>query len=539
MVDPNGRIAATVLAALASYCEREGIVVDARLRLVGAAVGYSAPPAEVIDGPHDLGRIHESAVDASTRVTRGAWYTPQWLAEQLVASTVDRVGTVVDPACGGGVFLLAAADRLRDLGASPRRIVGDLLVGFDIDPVAVMVTEAALWLWSVEAGEAAVAGEAIMVGDPLLDAVLPTVDFVVGNPPFLGQLRADTADDRDRRAALRSRWGSAVQPYTDTSWLFLLAGIDAVRAGGAVTLVLPQSVLAARDAEMIRDQVDAVASLEDCWVDDGATFAASVHCCAPRLRRTASGTPNDWTRPLLTATGVPDVDPVSDGVLGDVATAIGGFRDEYYGLVDAVAEDGVGPQLVTSGAIDPLLLRATPTRFAKRAWTTPTIDPAKVVGRAALWMSQQAQPKLLVASQTRVLEAIVDPDGTLLGGVPVIVVRPHAEQAPMLWHLAAAIHAPVMSAWILRHTAGTALTGDACRPTAALIAALPLPSDRVAWDEAAAHAHALSNLVTSAPADDLDRRGAQWDAFAVVADRAYGVDDPELRLWWKSRLPLR
>ena len=75
------------------------------------------------------------------------------------------------------------------------------------------------------------------------------VDVVVGNPPFLGQLgrahRSDAGGDRGgcgRTSARRSA------RYTDAAALFLLVGARAVRPGGAVALILPTSVLGARDA---------------------------------------------------------------------------------------------------------------------------------------------------------------------------------------------------------------------------------------------------------------------------------------------------
>ncbi len=132
---------------------------------------------------------------------------------------------------------------------------------------------------------------------------------------------------------------------------------------------------------------------------------------------------------------------------------------------------------------------------------------------------------MLVATQTKVLEAVADPAGELLGSVPVVVVRPNDPQ--QLWHVLALLQAPATSAWLLRRSAGTALSADACRPTAALLAALPLPVDAAAWDRAAV----------------LARRAAAGepviDRFAEAADAAYGLTGPEVRRWWLDRLPRR
>lgn len=519
MVDVGARLAGTFLAR----CAARSLTPDDRLRILDldpTAVDDEAPG-------EPLGTLHERLVSTAERRTRGAWYTPAWLADTLVARTVDGPVTVADPACGGGVFLLAAAQRLQALGAEPGVIVADLLWGCDVDPLAVAVCEAELWLWSASHGSATVAGARLVVGDPLLDTTIPAVEVVVGNPPFLGQLKKGTSVDADRRRLLGDRWGAAVRPYTDASWLFLLAAVEAVRPGGRVSLVLPQSVLGARDAAVIRDRIDRGAELVDCWVDDGSTFDAAVDVCAPVLQRTTeTRRGNDWLAALGERAGTPLVDlRVTAGVLGDRATVLAGFRDEYYGLVDAVHEDGDGPQLVTSGAVDPLRLRAHPVRFAKRRWHRPTIDIDRTVGRARRWVAAQSAPKLVVASQTRVLEAVVDEEGAMVAGVPALAVLP--DDADDLWLLAAAIHAPAASAWMLQRTIGTGLSADSCRPTSDLVSGMPLPGDEGPWRAAAVVARALA-----AGAD-------RWEEFAELADAAFCVDDPGLRNWWLGRLPLR
>lgn len=516
--------AATLAATFVARCAADGLQPDPALRLLRHATDGVGPTTQ--DG--SLGALHEQLTASAERRDRGAWYTPRWLADDLVGRTVRRVEQVADPSCGGGVFLLAAADRLAALGAAPQRVVAELLWGADIDPLAVAVTEAELWRWSAERGAPAVAGDNLVVGDTLVGLRIPKIAAVVGNPPFLGQLKSSTSSDAHRRRALADRWGAAVQPYTDIAWLFLLAAVDAVDDDGSVALVMPQSLLAARDAAEVRAGVDRRAVLDDCWVDDGRAFAAAVDVCAPvlRVRQPSSGShENDWTASVGDALGVPYVALRADETLGGRATMLAGFRDEYYGLVDAVREGGVGPRLVTSGAIDPFRAVDAPVRFARRRWVGPVVDVTRAEGRAVRWLAEQDGPKLIVASQTKVLEAVVDVDGSMVAGVPAIVVRP--SDGADLWHLAAAIHAPSISAWMLRRTAGSALSADACKPTASLLDAMPLPTETEHWDRAAGIATAIAG------GDD------RWEEFAVAADAAYGIDDADLRSWWLGRLPLR
>jgi len=531
-------VGATLAGAFVAAVRREGLEPDPTLRLLSDhGPNPAAAPPEVLAGdvpvlrdPYDLGPLHEQLVAGPERVRRGAWYTPRWLAEELVALAVGDRGVVADPSCGGGVFLLAAADHLAARGHDPTEVV-DQLWGCDLDPLAVAVAEAALWWWSARAGAAVRMGDRLVVGDALTDVAVPVAAAVVGNPPFLGQLRSDTTMSDQRRAALQARFGGVVRPYTDTAWLFLVLAVRAVAPGGRVALVQPQSVLGARDAAGVRTAVAELADVVDTWADNGAAFDASVSVCAPVLvrrdtdRGEVEARPR-WTDALADVRHVPRIPSLNSRVLAEVATVHAGFRDEYYGLVDAIGEGGAGPRLVTVGAIDPCThLADRPVRFANRQWRDPRVDVAVLDGRARRWAEVQAGPKILVATQTRVVEAVADPDGRLLGSVPVLCVRPH--DVAQLWHLVAALHAPVISAWVVRRTIGTALSADACKPTAAVLCDLPLPEDGPAWDRAAALARRVS-------AGD-----AELDDLARAADAAYGIDDAGLHDWWTTRRPQR
>jgi hypothetical protein len=269
---------------------------------------------------------------------------------------------VCDPACGGGAFLVAAAERLHRAGVDRRRVVRDLLWGADIDPVGLAAAEAALALW---AGAAPPPGR-LVVGDALVrggelwpDRPAGGFGAVVGNPPFLGQLGRATAWTPALRRRLRARYGAALRPYTDAAWLFLLLGCELVRPGGRVVLVEPQSLVAARDAGAVRDAVGRQADLRELWVDDGRVFAASVRVCAPVLERTATPGPERWRELWADALRLPPAPVPARGgpTLGDRATVLAGFRDEYYGLAAVVrerapgdADAGVTP-LITSGAL--------------------------------------------------------------------------------------------------------------------------------------------------------------------------------------------
>ena len=90
--------------------------------------------------------LYESVITAPTRKRLGEYYTPDWLAERIVATTIERPleTRVLDPSCGSGTFLFQAARRYlaaaEDAGWSPASTLAGLtrhVLGMDLHPVAV------------------------------------------------------------------------------------------------------------------------------------------------------------------------------------------------------------------------------------------------------------------------------------------------------------------------------------------------------------------------------------------------------------------
>ena len=542
---PEAQRAAAVAGAATRWAEARGVRLDPGLALWSlAGAGLDPAPADPVDAQLNpaeaLGAALEAATDGGRRRAQGLHVTPGWLAEDLVARAVDRRLTVCDPACGGGVFLVAAAERLLRAGAGRQDIVRHLLWGADVDPVGLAAAEAALALW---AGEAPPPGR-LVVGDPLVAGPAlwpgaPPEGFgaVVGNPPFQSQLGRLTARTAAERGALRARWGPALRAYTDTAWLFLLLACELVRPGGRVVLVQPQSLVAARDAAAVRTAVDQRADLVDIWADDDRVFAAAVRVCAPVLlcRDAAVPAPADrWGELWARALGLPELPEPGGPPLGERATVWAGFRDEYYGLVPAVRESAPGDdpgavaRLVTSGVLDwgTCAWGARPIRFAKRRWRAPVVD-LDLLARgeaeaAARWVERTRRPKVVVATQTRTLEPAVDADGTWVPSVPALAVVPHDPDD--LWHLGAALAAPAATAWLARRAAGTGLERGAVRVSGPDLAALPLPTDPARWDEAADAWRAYT-----ARSSERAR-----ERFLAAAARAYEAPEAVTQ-WWHAQ----
>jgi hypothetical protein len=218
----------------------------------------------------------------------------------------------------------------------------------------------------------------------------------------------------------------------------------------------------------------------------------------------------------------PDPPPpvVLDGAhrLGTLASATSGFRDQFYGLSGAVVDepDGDRPKLVTCGVIDPARCDwgARPVRFARRRWAHPRVDIDALAPPLRRWVDDRLVPKVVLATQTRILEAAIDHDGSWVPSTPVIAVHGGVEDLPAI---ASVLLAPPVSAWAMTHYGGTALASDAIKLSAKQVGTIPLPTDDEEWRQGA----------VAVAAGDLEAGAGHMTA-------AYGCD-PAVTGWWTNR----
>lgn len=536
-------------------------------------------------GPEALGPVFEAAVDRSERRRRGVHFTPDAVADGLVARALDGLGPgdglrVLDPTCGAGAFLLATARLLLARGVPAPLIASRCLAGTDRDPGAVWTARVALaWLLGVAPESALTVADPLRVGGTGPDPVPSGVDVVVGNPPFLSQLARRTVRSARARREAHDRFGRLVGPYADGAVLFLLDGLERVRPGGRVAFVLPLSFLASRDAAGARRHLATAGRLRHLWLGGPGVFPeASVEVCAivverddgdqdrqgrmppvlrstgatfdplPAVATTAALGAGRWTGLVSDALGVPTVpthllEPDSGPrTVAAEATVTAGFRSEYYAITSCLAEAvggraGAGEApVVSSGLIDPLgtAWGVRPARMARQRWVAPVVDLGRLAARdpaVARWVEARRRPKVLVATQARTLEVVVDEEGELVPLTPVIAVEPRGAGISV-WHLAAALGGPLATAVAAARSVGTARSIRAVKLSAPEIRNLPLPEPGSAWDEAAAQAEALTRARAQG---DPVTRGA-WAAFGRAHCRAFAVADDRVLAWWLDRL---
>ena len=509
------------------------------------------PPAGWSD-PWLIGLVHEQAASFDERRKRGAWYTPAAVVRGLTRQAFDICSSslparVLDPTCGGGAFLLACLDQLVERGVEPVEALSRVR-GSDIDAGAVRASQRSLTTWAALHGIGSFDATANVVELDALErcAFSDPPELIIGNPPFASPLRAGAISPSAE--AYRVANSDALGPYADLASMHLHRAISQCQSGAVVSLVLPQSTLSSRDVGALRQHIESVAALRAAWATTEFVFDAGVRVWAPAFEVGAtqglvtvltSASPvvigerpySDWGPIAADAVGAPAVTvPSASGVLGDIATATAGFRDEYYGLAAACTEAGAAEpevRLVTVGAIDPLWCSwgEKPIKFASNQWSRPAIQRGQIEGKVGRWLDDQLVPKVLLATQTKVLEPFVDRSGTAAPSTPLIAVHSAPEQ---LDRVAAVLLAPPVVAWLYRRCFGAALSGDAIKVSARQLLEIPLPADTELWEEAAAIVGADTDMSIAAVTTRVVAVGR-------LMNEAYGAE-PNVLDWWLDRL---
>ena len=170
----------------------------------------------------------------------GAFYTPPELAEILVEWGVRQASDrVLDPSCGGYVFLDLAMKRLYRLGASERQ-ARRLAWGIDCDPAVHQV--------GLTRG---LPPEHLYPADffDISSRDLPTFAANLGNPPYV---RYQGWDAEASQAHARAEAAGVKLTRLASSWApFIVHGTSFLAPGGRMGQVLPAELLHAQYAQPI------------------------------------------------------------------------------------------------------------------------------------------------------------------------------------------------------------------------------------------------------------------------------------------------
>jgi adenine-specific DNA-methyltransferase len=204
------------------------------------------------DQPSRVASVSAAAVESLlARKARGAFYTPPAIARFLTEWAIadDPNARVLDPTSGDGVFLLAAGERLRELGAAPERVRAQLS-GVDIDAPSLHHARELLNEGKLDA--TLLPSDFFEVRTPAqIDAPFEWQDAVVGNPPFVRY--QDYGVKARRRAAAAALVQGVRLNGLASSWApMLVHAAGFLKPEGRLAMVVPAELLTVSYAEPIR-----------------------------------------------------------------------------------------------------------------------------------------------------------------------------------------------------------------------------------------------------------------------------------------------
>ncbi len=288
-------------------------------------------------GTEELGSVYESLLElhavvdpnertfgldarvGSERKTTGSYYTPPELISKLLDDALDPVIEearassdpeqalldlkVLDPACGSGHFLIAAAHRIADALASVREggtepspessrvafreVVGRCLCGIDINPMAVELCKVSLWLESNTPGRPlGFLDHRIVCGNSLLGTTPKLLADGITDAAF----RPLTGDDRQHvsslRKANRAERKEQAQGLLELEWSTASDAVDLASALCRIEMAADDTAeqVVAKEVEYARLRVSGPAVkaklIADAWC---AAFVAPKTVCDPPI----------------------------------------------------------------------------------------------------------------------------------------------------------------------------------------------------------------------------------------------------------------
>ncbi len=190
----------------------------------------------------------------SQRKERGAFYTPDVLALDLVEGAISRSDArVLEPSCGEACFLKHAWRRLVDLGASEAD-AAEQLFGCELHETSAEAARESL--------QANGMGAHIATGD-FFDYVAPQpMDAIVGNPPYI-RYQDFAGESRDKALARCEEYGVHLSSLCSSWAPFLVTCVSMLAQGGSLGMVLPAELLSVGYAGPVRRLlIESFASLD-------------------------------------------------------------------------------------------------------------------------------------------------------------------------------------------------------------------------------------------------------------------------------------
>lgn len=238
-----------------------------------------------------LGELFQSFITSKEKKYLGQVYTPKHIVKEMIEDRIKKEDIIanpyfkiIDPACGGGYFLLEAYERIKNIFQTNFAeitlnrpevqqelnkglhsfIIKNNLWGTDIDEFAVFMTTISLYMKGDRLDNPSaniykqdillreqdtlfsLIGSDIKASDTINDKKF---DLVIGNPPYIGHKKINS----DYRKELESYYKDVFTDKADISFCFFKKGYELLRQNGTLMFITSRYFLESPSARGLRN----------------------------------------------------------------------------------------------------------------------------------------------------------------------------------------------------------------------------------------------------------------------------------------------
>ncbi len=210
-----------------------------------------------------VSKLYENLMSDKERKILGQVYTPNDVIENMVELVFENTQislntTILDPACGGGYFLLQIFKKIKEYiiknkinynGCVEKHILENMIYGVDIDRFSAFLTKISLIF---EANIIDINFN-IYEEDFLID-FLPDCkfDIIIGNPPYIGHKNIE----KEYSCILKDNYSEVFYDKADISYCFFKASHNLLNEKGAICFITSRYFLEAKYADKLRSYIN-------------------------------------------------------------------------------------------------------------------------------------------------------------------------------------------------------------------------------------------------------------------------------------------
>lgn len=199
-----------------------------------------------------VGYVYQGLQPSANKKMNGQYFTPQDIVDYLVEKAFNSVKDmsalrILDPACGSGLFLMAACRRFLQLSSNSgsdqknalKSLIQHNLFGFDRDEIAVQIARYNLTrIAGIEQDIGNISKINYINKNIKNEIVIPPsgFDIIIGNPPWGSSLSHEEKD------YVRINYRSS-RSGINTFTLFIEQSLDLLSENGTLAFLLPEAYL--------------------------------------------------------------------------------------------------------------------------------------------------------------------------------------------------------------------------------------------------------------------------------------------------------